>query len=109
MARVPDAERLGDVGLHEDALHFRLGQRALGQPALVAGHFQLRGRIMEQDVLAAQPAEVVLDRHHALALGGKAERVAILFAVVVHPPLVAFEDGPRHVLGPEQVALLAPA
>ncbi len=65
----------------------------LGQALFLARHFQLAGGVGAQGVLAHQVLEQILERAEAAALGGDAQRHAVLLAPAPEVALIAFEDG----------------
>lgn len=89
---VADAERVGDVGHGDDGFDLVQAERFLGQAFFRAWHFEFGGGVGKDGVLFAEPRKVVLHGAEPAALGGHAERLAVLLAPAPEVPLVAFED-----------------
>ena len=82
---------------------------ALGQASQLFGQLQLRGRVVEDVVLAGQPFEEGLQGGQHPALAAVAQGAAVAFAVVVEMALITLQDRLGHFLGSVQVSLVAPA
>ena len=106
---VTDVQGRADVGQRKNPLNLRFGKDTAGKPPLIAGHFQFACRVVKDDILTAKPSEVILDGNQPLPLRAHAKRVSVRLAVPEHGPLVAFQNGPRHILRPVKLAVLTPA
>ena len=99
MARSRRPSGVADVGLLDNAFGFLRVQHVFGQAVVHARQDDFRSRVVQQIVLAGQPLEEALDGLQARVLRANAERLAVLFAVMKEPALIAFEHGPRDLAG----------
>lgn len=65
---VAHAERIVHVGDGQQLFHLGLGQHVLGQLFFRAGHFQFAGRVVDDDVLAGEPAEPAFEHEQPVTL-----------------------------------------
>ena len=89
-------------------LHLGDGEHVLGQAATQARQFDLRCRVVQDEILPREPAEPTAQRHQAHVLAAETHRLAVALAVVKHVTLVAFEHRPRDLGWFRQSTLGAP-
>ena len=107
-AAVAQAEHVAGVGQGEEVGEFVVAEGFGEDFGGLAREFEVCCGIGLQDVLAAEPCEEPLHGSEAVALGGDAERLAVVLPVAVEPALEGFEDGLGEVVGLDEVALVAP-
>ncbi len=91
---VPDAQRIGDIGDAHEGIDLGERQGRGGQPLFHARQVQFAGGIVEDNILACEPREPVLEDAESAPLGAPSQAPAAGSGVTPEPALVGVKDWP---------------